>query len=207
MLYIVEPALAAKAQALPFVERYGGIAHPMTHAFGGDTLKTFPVSMGLTGAQCFDQGKYSMLVPDDRYKSVSYFEGLTSPAQITFADPKRSIATIRQAVKFVIWLNMQKLGIEEQAQVGLMALAAVAAFQDTYAIQYAGKSGRMVVSGANIRMDKNGAFGGYTYQDKQHLFMWPFAFFAIEMTTVTELPRRCLDEIEQMEPLECVTLW
>ena len=74
MLYIVEPALRAKALALPFVERYGGIAHPMTHTFGGDAIKTFPVSMALTGAQCFDQGKYANLVPDDRYKSVSYFE-------------------------------------------------------------------------------------------------------------------------------------
>lgn len=207
MLYIIEPYLKVKAQALPFVERYGGIAYPMTHTFNTETIKTFPVSMSLTGAQCFDQGKYSNLVPDERYKSVSYFEGLTSPSQVTFDDPKKGIAIIRQAVKFVVWLNMKKLGFEDYSQVGLMALAALAEFQDTYAVNYGGNMGRMKVTGAAIRMDKNGVFGGYTYQDKQHLFMWPFAFFAIEMTTVTELPRRCLAEIEVMEPIECITLW
>jgi hypothetical protein len=207
MLYIIEPALRAKAEALPFVERYGGIAHPITANFAGDGLKTLPVSMSLTGAQCFDQGKYINLVPDDRYKSVSYFEGLNSPARIAFSGEKRGIATISQSVRFVAWLNMTRLGYDNQAQVGLMALAAVAAFQDKYPITFAGKSGRMEVTSARVLLDKNSAFGGYTYVDRQHLFMWPYAFFAVEMETVTQLPMRCLEELEAGEPLQCVTQW
>lgn len=207
MLYIVEPVLAPKIQALPFIERYGGIAHPMTHAFGTDTLKTFPVSMSLTGAQCFEQGKYANLVPDDRYNSVSYLEGLTSPARVTFKDPKSHIATISQACKLVVWLNMQRLGRTSQADVGLMALAAIAALQGNYAISYGGVNGRMEVDQATVRMDKNGAFGGYTYVDKQALFMWPFAFFAIEFNTVTQLPKACLNEIENLSPINCITQW
>jgi hypothetical protein len=207
MLYIIEPVLAPKIQALPFIERYGGIAHPMTHSFGTETLKTFPVSMSLTGAQCFDQGKYANLVPDERYKSVSYLEGLTSPGQITFSDPKSHIATITQSIKLVVWLNMAKLGRTSQADVGLMALAAIAAIQGNYPVNYAGARGRLEVNRATVRMDRSGAFGGYSYTDKQPLFMWPFGFFAVEFNTITQIPKGCLTEIENLSPIDCVTLW
>ena len=207
MLYIIEPVLAPKIQALPFIERYGGIAHPMTHSFGTETLKTFPVSMFLTGAQCFDQGKYANLVPDERYKSVSYLEGLTSPGQITFSDPKSHIATITQSIKLVVWLNMAKLGRTSQADVGLMALAAIAAIQGNYPVNYAGARGRLEVNRATVRMDRSGAFGGYSYTDKQPLFMWPFGFFAVEFNTITQIPKGCLTEIENLSPIDCVTLW
>lgn len=207
MLYIIEPVLAPKIQALPFIERYGGIAYPMTHSFGTETLKTFPVSMALTEAQCFDQGKYANLVPDERYKSVSYLEGLNSPAQITFKDPKSHIAIITQAAKLVVWLNMAKLGRTSQVDVGLMALAAVAALQGLYAVSYGGANGRMDVDRASIRMDRNGSFGGYSYTDKIGLFMWPFAFFSIEFNTVTQLPKSCLTEIENLPAINCVTTW
>lgn len=207
MLYLLEGSLSPKIEALPFIERYGGIAYPLTHNFGGDTLKTFPVSQSLTAQQCFDQGKYVNLVPDDRYKSVAYLEGITSPAQIGFTDAKKGVAKITQNGKLVVWLNLQKLGITNPADIGLMALAAVDALQAVYAVTYAGVHGRMEVTAANIRLDKNGAFGGYTYVDKQALFMWPYGFFAVEFTAVINLPRRCLNAIENMEPLQCITQW
>lgn len=207
MLYLIEPSIGPKIQALPYIERYGGIAYPMTHNFGSDSIKTFPVSMSLTASQCFEQGKYANLVPDDRYKSVAYLEGLSSPAQIGFRDAKKGVARISQSAKLVVWLNLQKLGVTDQATVGLMALAAVDAIQATYAIIYAGAHGRMEVMNATIRLDKNSAFGSYSYTDKQALFMWPYAFFAVEFQAVIELPRKCLEPIELMPAIPCITEW
>ncbi len=207
MLYLLEPSLSPKIQALPFIERWGGIAYPMTNNFGTDTIKTFPVSQSLTAAQCFDQGKYANLVPDDRYKSVAYLEGITSPSQIAFTDAKKGVVRITQNAKLVVWLNLQKLGIDTTAEIGLLALAAVDALQEVYVIEYGGVRGRMDVTAANIRLDRNGAFGGYTYVDKQALFMWPYGFFAVEFTAVINLPRRCLDPIENMTPIQCIAQW
>lgn len=179
----------------------------MTHTFGTDAVKTFPVSMALSAAQCFNQGKYANLVPNDRYKSVAYLEGLGSPAQIGFKDAKKGVARISQAAKLVVWLNLQKLGITNQADIGLLALAAVDALQATYPISYGGATGRMEVLNATVRLDRNGAFGGYSYVDKQALFMWPYGFFAVEFQAIIELPRKCLEPIESMQPIECITQW
>jgi hypothetical protein len=210
MLYIIEPAIRAKILTLPFLERYGGIAHSITAKFqagDGFNAATFPVSMSLTHSECFDRGKYINLVPDDRYKSVAYLEGLNSPARVTFSREKRAMATITQTVRFTAWLNLPKLGWATMDNVALAALGTVAMLEGEYPVTYAGQEGRLRVGDAIIYLDRNNAFGGYSYQDKQALFMWPYGFFSVGFTCTVLLPLSCLAELEIASPIECLTEW
>lgn len=186
------------------------MAHAITAKFqNGEQFNaaTFPVSMSLTASECFDQGKYINLVPDDRYKSVAYFEGLNSPARVTFSREKRAMATITQTVRFTAWLNIPKLGWTTMDNVGLAAVGTVAMLEGEYPVTYAGQEGRMRVADATIYLDRNNAFGGYSYQDKQALFMWPYGFFSVGLTCTILLPLSCLSEIETASPIECLTQW
>lgn len=211
MLYLVEPSLRAKAQALPFVERYGGIAHALTAKFPAAdntlTTATFPVSTALSAEECFNRGKYVNLVPNDAYKSVCYFEGLNSAARVTPDGPQAKIADVQQTVRFVCWLNMKALGYTDFEDVGLMALAAVKTFSGLHAINIDGKIGRLLVSSLRVILDRQAVFGQYTYWDKQAFFMWPFAFFAVEMECRLQLPMGCIEAIGLPEPIECITQW
>jgi hypothetical protein len=209
MIHIIEQVLRNKITALPFIERYGGVAYPLTSQFPGqgDIIKTFPVSTTISSNQCFHQDKYKNLIPDDRYKSLSYLEGLANPVSITFDGPKKGVVIMSQTLRFVCWLNLPKLGFTDLAVTSDLAIKSIDALSGEYAFTYKGTQGRVSVKNSRSIFDRQQVFGLYSYFDKQAVFMYPYSFFAIELQVTAQLGRKCIDELVINDPINCITEW
>jgi len=209
MIHIIEQVLSSRITTLPFVERYGGVAYPLTSQFPGEpnVLKTFPVSTYLSANSCFQQDKYKNLIPDDRYKSLSYLEGLINPARISFDGPKKGVVIMAQTIRFVCWLNLPKLGFDNLARVSDFAVKAIDTLSGEFAFTYQGTQGRLSVKNSRTLFDRQLIFGQYSYFDKQQIFMYPYAFFALEMEVTAQVGRKCIDDITYPDPINCITQW
>ena len=208
MIHIIEQVLASRIAQLQFVERYGGVAYPLTAQFpGANEVKTFPVSTQVSANSCFQQDKYKNLIPDDRYISLAYLEGLVNPSRITFDGPKKGVVIMAQLVRFVCWLNLPKLGFTDLARVSDLAVKTIDTLTGEFAFTYRGTSGRLSVKNSRTLFDRQAIFGQYSYFDRQEVFMYPYAFFALEMEVTAQVGRKCIDDITYPAPINCITQW
>jgi hypothetical protein len=102
--------------SIPWVERYGGLARPVTQVStnkdGQTFIKKYPVSCEINNDQCFKKGRYLDLVPDEKYKSLVYWEqtGILGMTPVQKMPEAYDLYEFRAPVQLVVWLNLQKLG-------------------------------------------------------------------------------------------------
>jgi len=214
MIYIIEPTLRSQITDLPFIERYGGIAIPYKTTLDGGSKGmypvSFPVSANLTENDCLIGGKLANLVPDDNYKSLAYFEGVSTPANVLHTGVKQSILEIKTGLKLVVWVNLPKVGIGTTPEsIGILALETAKALYGTkgyYDFNYSGTSGHIIIGNYRISFDSTQVFSGYTYQDKQAFLMYPYGYFTILLDVTIKVGSMCnLNSI--LTPINCITEW
>lgn len=214
MIYIIEPTLRDQITALPFIERYGGIAIPFRTSLEGANNAmypvTFPVSANLSETDCLQGGKLTNLVPDDRYKSLAYFEGITTPTTVLHTGVKQSILEMKTTVKLVVWVNLPKVGIGTSTEsIGILALEtanAIYGSQGYYNFNYSGTSGHIIIGQYRVSFDPAQVFTGYTYQDRQAFLMYPYGFFTVLIDVNVKVGNLCnLSSI--LNPINCITEW
>lgn len=203
MIHITEAILRDTITGLSFTERYGGIGVPIQTPDG-----IIPVSSHLSSDQCFNQNKYKNLVPDDRYASLAYFDaaGSTTNAIEQSTRLKSRGVEVTTTFKLVYWINLPKLGLNNPEDISLLALATNNAIMKDFEGTYSGANVHLLISRSAILTDRGSVFGSYAYGDKQHLFMWPYGFFAIQATARILLPLSCFSEIT-FNSQPCITQW
>jgi len=211
MIRIIEQVLASQITGLNFIERYGGFVRPLTSTFGvGDNAvqKTFPVTDNLSEKQCFELGKWQMCVPNDQYKSVSYWEEVGG-STITMEGPKLNQAASQTTARFVCWMNMKKLGLDDVKGVTRFELATINAISGSHRFtDVDGIAGRVDVTRiVTVQNTPARVFGAYSYQDKQWAFFWPYAFFALDVTARVYVSMDCLTDVTLGTEISCLTNW
>lgn len=198
MINLIETALRSKIESLNFVGRYGGLVRPVKHKGN-----IYPVSTYVSQSQCQEKGLYRALVPDDSYTSVSYFELLrTSPGRVS--GPKKNILTNDISLRFVCWLNYQKLGIsgpaDQHAALAMFALKDVENF-DVNTV----KGQILIRSMGPILNDAKSLFGQWSYYSKnEHIFFYPYGFFGIDLNLSVKINLNCTDSVADPVALDCI---
>lgn len=213
MIYLIESAIRSKITGLNFIERYGGYAMPVTADFPseeGANTKTFPVSCYLSNAECFEQGKYRNLVPNDAYKSVCYVEE-GGYSNIEFSGPRRNSWNSVARIRVVCWLNYNKLGLDDCKSTDRFALAMMDAIMNGngfYSFNTDSIKGSIHIQTARI-VEKNPqiVFGKYSYYNMPHLFFWPYDFFAIDLSMNMMISGGCVPSLTLGSEVECLTNW
>lgn len=194
-----------KVLNLKYIERYGGLVIQVTEKFtdedGVEKSITFPASVDNEGRPMYIPGDYYNLAPNDRYKSVAYWE-LRGDA-VPFA-PLRGNRNnwygFRQTARMVVWLNLDLLGevsptnISDYLRVILMNTLT-------------GKHSMNVdyISGVKMKVERDiqksmSIFSDYSYSGDSELMMYPFDFFAVDFEVEWYIRKDCLPDEQDYDP-------
>lgn len=198
--------LREQIEDLPFVERIAGLVRTqiMTEETDlGKKRKSFPVACDVSAEDCVKKGKYQDLVPNDKVKSVIYFEENGGSQFLEFV---RGDYKYRSSLRLVGWLNLKKLGVTgcSYSANAVMQILSALPMKPFNALS---KYTRVEITGVSEMEKSNAIFAKYTYDEgvSQYL-MYPFDFFALNITLEYIVPRACISEMILNDPLNCPTV-
>ena len=195
----------------PYVERFGGVVMPVTRFDEVDEgmvlRQTFPISPQVTGLQCWEQGRYHDLVPNDQYKSIFYFEELDGMQTNSRRKVKDHMVEHRGRVRLVGWMNLQKLGIENEYNVAeRIAFQLAGDIEGTYQLSAPLSKAMATIVPIGIQPKSSNIFDRYTYDNESGFLLYPFDFFAFDFEVLLSLKLDCIDEITISSPIACIDL-
>jgi hypothetical protein len=216
MIHLFEQSITPAITALPWLSRWGGAAFPVQAAgsyydpeSGQDVRirQTYPVSCRIQG-DCDAEGYYSKLLPDDRLASLAWMEAMGG---YSYEQDKTGAATVRQRIRLIFWLNMQRLGNVDCGGYLPYKMSVLQALPTgkQWAYTPEGFTKPAVVSvkfAGGVEHTPQAVFGPYTFAIQQRLFLHPYAFFGIDLDMSAYLPIGCFC-LEEGEPIECLTTW
>ncbi len=202
MNYLIANKYKELISGLPFIDVLAGLTklhkEKIPNQGGEDLLQMYPVECATTQAQCTN-GDYKDLSPDSDKKSVLYFEDLG----IQFLDKNVREVVYQSRLRLIGWLNLAHFvngGCSMSAQV-IANIVKELPFSQPINI-----SGDMNLTKVKViacqELPKNAdIFLRYSYDEpRDQYLMYPFDFFAIELTTEFTLPYQCIPDIEMTDP-------
>jgi hypothetical protein len=199
--------LRSRIEGLEWVGQYGGLVRTISRIIpsveGKSIQQVFPVSCNVNINQCWETGEYQSLAPNDAYKSVCYFEQLGSLQ--TADSPLPNVSRYTVPLRFVAWLNLKKLGIEngcntsERIETNVMQL-----FDFHFQGVAAGSiSGLLSCEIRDIISKDDGVFRKYSYSDKQNLLFSPYDFFSIDIELMFDTDGKCVQPFVLQPEILC----
>lgn len=202
-------------EALPWVERYGGLTFRMSFehqgAQDGETLtRTVPISNYLNVKDCDEANdRYFYLMPDDQKKSIVYLEQLgnmtlTRPVNSTQRRYRDSMSgTIN--LRVVAWLNLSLLGSLDQNDTALFAMDLLRVVDGQIYNKVDGVPIFKVKWDVTTEVQKSmSIFQGYSYEERSHLMLYPYDFFAFDIAVSFYVKKNCLSALTVPDPIDCV---
>lgn len=187
---------------LSFIDKIGGLVKPIVKVQdigdGKVVKKVIPVDCGVTHTDCI-RGKYTDLMPNSNYKSVTYFED----GGVQKINDGRGDFSFQSNLKLVCWLNLKKLGKTDCSQSAL----AIASILNVIPNKFVNSSPYTRIQITCIGEDaKNPAiFGKYTYdEEKIQFLMFPYDYFALNFQVKFTIPRHCITGLTPSTETECV---
>lgn len=194
--------LRSYIESISFIDKIGGLVKPMTLVNTDDAGKSYkkiiPVDCNVTYDDCIS-GRYTDLIPNSKYKSVSYFE---DGGTVKINDGKADFA-FQSNIKFICWLNLKKLG-KENCSVSAIAIATIL---DKIPNKYLNSSPytriQIICTGEDVKSPA--IFSKYTYDEAtiQYL-MYPYDYFALNFQVKYVIPRGCIVDFENSPEIECI---
>jgi len=194
---------------LPFVERYGGVVTAVTRIdeVNEDMYleQRFPVSCSVTAIQCFEQGRYQDLVPNDQYKSIFYFEEVDG-MRMTRPD-KNGNLQMSGVVRLVGWLNLPKLGVENTCNIAdQVAFTCVDALWNSYTLSAPIAGAHCEIKPIGMRPKSADIFSRYSYKNDSAHLLYPYDYFAFDFDVTLIMRAKCLDSFTPSTEIPCIDL-
>lgn len=210
---LIQP-LEPSIKKLDFIHRYGGVARTASRKVSTDDMfskfatETFPISSTLNERECWADGKYLQLCPDDRFYSVSFFEevnGMQFDGYTTRKSNRRSFPVFSGKLRFVCWMNYQKLGLDETEYSSQFALSLIGAMNKRL-INF--KCGFDVIEAeykvSQIEPQTKNPFDKYSFQDIGQLLLYPFGYVSLILDVKAMVSPECFKGVELLTPIDCV---
>jgi hypothetical protein len=201
MTYLLEQALRTSIQALNWVEKYGGIVVPHMDKTK-EPAQVYPISAYNSDPACSETDPYTPITPDDNFKSVVYWE-YRSGSTINLSE--RVFQSGTESLRFVAWINPKKQGVTPAY--GLSSIYANDLVSRVNAVQNVTVSGIPITLSITrariIQVDANEVFGRYSYVQKEHLYLQPFEWFAIDFEFTFGMPKNCASLITLDDEITC----
>lgn len=208
------PAIVGTADpdsGLGFIERYGGLVRPLRYNERDGDGNVYPIAYPvscLIADSCTDPSIYKGLTPDDRYKSVAYFER-RGAGSISFGTPTPNDLTFRLPLRFVAWLNYKKLGVEGCPSTLAYMMAFIKALHSqtlTATDTSLSQAARVQVRSFEIPEQRADViFAPYSYAAKEWAFMPPYGFFAVDLVAELMVNIGCFVSPDVPAEIDCIT--
>jgi hypothetical protein len=183
-----------------FADRVAGIAKIQTrneiNAQGTTVNKKFPVYFNNNKTNCkiFD---YIDLIPNDKLKSIIYYEENGT----SFIDCDGRWINYSSNIRLVCWVNLKKINQTLMDTSILEALLIKNLPEYISNLPYISKI--MIMNIRPVTKDV-GIFSRYTYNEAElQYLMYPYDYFAFDMTINWSLSKSCPDEI-LLDPAVCM---
>lgn len=190
--------------SLPWIDRYGGLVRKATKSkieqeTGMIFTDIYPVSSDADG-RCFETGRYKDLIPDDKFKSVSFFEAY-NPQEVSDAVfMNRDTTRFRTHVRFVAWLNLKKLGSvkEYNPEFALNLIDTISQSRPEIAgfLHY-------TIKAVGLSFRNSDVFGEYSFNELINKLMYPYDYFAVTFQIEMHIQKGCSPAIVLEDPLAC----
>lgn len=208
--YLIDNFISPRITPLSFVDRYAGIVQTINIAVDNQTdkgeIKRYPVACDVTARDCVNTGIYQELTPDDSKKSVIYWEEIQPMSNSGFTATKTfHEKRFKGTARLVVWMNLAKLGIAN-CNDAFFAIPPLEA-----ALTLSGKISGGEYDGFLLRVepqrmvkhDIQSVFGNYDYPKLKNYYLYPFDFFAIDVSFTLD---QCLSKggtFPVNAPLDC----
>jgi len=206
-------AFAPAVTGLGFVARYGGLVRPLRYEERDGDGNVYPIAYPvscLIESSCTDPSVYKALTPDSAFASVSYFER-RGAGTVTFGTPSQQELTFRLPLRFVAWLNFQKLGVEgcPSTLPYMMAFIQSLRSQNLTATDTSlSQAARVQIRGFEIPEQRADViFAPYSYAAKEWAFMPPYGFFAVDLVAELMVNIGCFVAPDIQTEIDCITTW
>ncbi len=201
MIHTIGEILKNKLIGFTYVDRLAGVVATGVKKNASGKLIKFPMACDVTGVACDENNRIKDLIPDDKYKSVIYFEDLGGSQ---FAEKKGNNLKFTSNIRLIGWLNLKLLGKDDcsvTAQVAAHIITRLESSKETNPIPFT----RLKVAVISQLQRTPQIFGKYTYQEDQTQYlMFPFDYFAIDFKVTYWLNENCVPEFNAGIPDECL---
>jgi hypothetical protein len=172
--------------------------------------ESFPIACDVNAEDCWDNGRFKLLEPDSSKAAVAFFVDNGGSALTAIEGPKTAFMRISFDIKFLCWVNMQRLGgtiVGDGCYVsGRVAPYVIAELygqhtsEDVEAVFGAGSIEAdtfqaVEVTGWRQLKKEPGMFQPFTFANKNELFIWPYDYFGLQLTGTFVVNRHCLPEL------------
>lgn len=180
------------------VEQYDGVVKRIT-----DKGETFPVSC--TDPTACDNNRYRKAVPNQSLRGLAYVEQRGAAAVGDFQSWGYSIS---YPIRLVVWIN---LGIQSETNCSnIMAQAELniincLKLRKSIVTDFTSKNVSVDVRNIQLVNKSPGdIFSGLAYDGKSALYLWPYAYTAIDLNIIFQIPANCVLPIEPTVAEQCV---
>lgn len=206
-------AIETDLLALPWVSRYGSIIKVASrYVEGGEGegegyMESFPISCNVSGTDCWDNGKYLDLVPNDAHTSITYFEEVDGFQPVTEARRVKNVTMLKGQLRFVGWFNTLKLGLD----VCDIQPYVIGDLYDLLNRKIHGyDSGVMKFVEIKLELDSIepktiNPFEPYSYRENNGLLLHPYDFISVIVNVTLRFNPNCLPALTPNDEIPCVT--
>lgn len=188
MIRTIVKQIVPYISALNFADLTAGVVTVATKnqmSENGTVNKIFPIYEN-TPDEC-NGGDYLVLIPDEKYRTIIYFEELSN----TITTQTNHEIKISSDIRLIGWFNLKKIGASVTSDVLLRLIAQ--AIPETLADFSDIENIRVTLTG--IPNKAPALFSQYTYNEAERQYLlFPFDYGALNYT-VTYSINKCVDDI------------
>ena len=202
MIDIVANILHDYIKNLAWADKTAALIRVATRSTESGVRQYFPVACQLTEAEC-NSGRYQDLMPDDRKKSVMYFE---DNGGVQYKRSAGSVDYYEAKLRLVGWLNIKQLGQTDcsitSGAIGDILRAMPGKVAPHIASTY-GLTNVLINFDSEVKKDVN-IFSKYSYNEAQSQYLlYPFDYFALDFSVDFAMNTDCLPTLTPETPDNC----
>lgn len=189
--------------ALGWVEVYGGATKTLfkDQHKNQKGLIYFPVTTSISEADCWNEGIYKMLVPDEKKKSLLYFE---ESKQFVYSKNKIEGETYTSEIKMVCWVNVPQLGLDHTTN----KVDFVNSLRNIFGSKQVTSGGKVSLKLLSVdnEVATQSFFNKYNYNNVNSILYYPFITITMNCEIKVMGNIGCVQELVTAEPIACKNL-
>lgn len=197
--------LRENIEELPFIERHGGlikIVPLMVETPEGMTSINIPVTCDENLDDCFtDLGEYTGFFVSEDYKGMSAFEARKPFRRV--ASEMKGLLKFEGSARLIVFLNLQKLGVDACSIDGIISINIINALDGTYKnLENPFEQGTLKVTVSEIQ-PSNPERIFEDYEMPNQMLLHPFEFLVFDIDLEFQIGKGCISIFQPSEPIPC----
>lgn len=202
MLNLVANIFEQAVDRTNLIERYEGVVTAVNiPQKGGGTERTL---VSCTDPTACVSGRYRKAVPDDALRGLAYVEQRGEATTNSFTQWDYRVS---YPVRLVFWVNLARQSLTHCSDIidqATFQMINCLKQEKSLSVSWSTQNIRAEIE--NIRVVPRtaaGIFSGLPYQDNSALYVWPYAYCAIDAQVNFLVPANCLSAIDPTSLAEC----